>query len=197
MANDPQRRIENDPGQRRFQEDPGQRSMPSQRGSAQSTATMSRDREYETRQAREAPPLEHRPPRHHLPMKIAGILGILLLGGLIAGLVASHPLNTARAPIAARTLNSFGAHGSGISPNFTVPSSPVTSTYGYRCPAGTTGHFTASLVNANGTDSQTIANTSASSVSGSARLHPSSVGLHHVAVTAPAGCAYQINTFVP
>jgi len=172
--------------------------MPSQRGSAQSTATISRDREYETRErrGREAPPLEHRPPRHHLPMKIAGILGILLLGGLIAGLVASHPLGTA--PVAARALNSFGATGSAVSPRFTVPSSSATSTYGYRCPAGTTGHFTANLASVNGADTQRIADTSASSVSGTARLHPRIVGgPYYVAVTAPAGCAYRINTSVP
>lgn len=186
MAYDPQRRI---------QEDPGQRGMPAQRGPARGTATMSR--EYQTRE-REAPPLEHRPPRHHLPLKIAGIIGLLLLAGLIAGLVVSHPLATTRAPVAARALSSFGAHGSAVSPNFTVPSSPVTSSYGYRCPAGVSGRFTASLANAAGSDIQSIVNTTATSVSGAATLHPHQIGgLYHVAVTAPAGCAYRINTSVP
>jgi hypothetical protein len=197
MANEPQRPSE---PQRPIQDHPGQRTMPSQRGSAHSTtATMSR--EYQTQERRETragPPIEHRPPRHHLPMKIAGIIGLLLLGGLIAGLVASHPVSTPSAPVAARTLSSFGAHGSATSPTFTVPSSPVTSTYGYSCPAGTSGRFAANLVESNGADSHAIVNTTSHSVTGSTTLHPAHVGsLYHVAVTAPAGCAYRINTSAP
>lgn len=186
MAHDPQRPIP---------EDPGRPSMPAQRSPAQGTATMSR--QYEGRERPARPPIEHRPPRHHLPLKIAGIIGVLLLGGLIAGLVVSHTPSTS-APVAARTLSSFGAHGSASSPNFTVPSSPVTSSYGYSCPAGTSGRFIANLVESNGANSQTIVNTTSHSVSGTATLHPAHVGsLYHVAVTAPAGCAYRINTAVP
>ena len=185
MAHDPQRPIP---------EDPGLPSLPAQRNPA-GTATISRAYKGRERQAR--PPVEHPSPRHHLPLKIAGIIGVLLLGGLIAGLVVSHTPSTA-APAAARALSSFGAHGSASSANFTVPSSPVTSSYGYSCPAGASGRFIANLVQSNGADSQAIVNTTSASVSGTATLHPAHVGnLYHVAVTAPAGCAYRINTAVP
>jgi hypothetical protein len=189
MADDPQRPS---------QEDPGQRSMPAQRSSAPSTATISRD--YGARERVAPPPLEHRPPKSHLPLKIAGIIGVLLLGGLIGGLVAANTSSTptpAPAP-AVHTLSSFGATGSAVSPSFVVSSSPVTSTYGYRCPAGVSGRFTADLATSNGTDSHSIVNTTAPSVSGTMTLHPAHVGsLYRVTVTAPGSCAYHINTAVP
>lgn len=159
------------------------------------TATMTREREV-----RPAPPPAPPPPpqpRSHLPMKILGILGLLALGGLIAGLVASHRAPTAPAthvvPPAARQLNSFGAHGPGTGPAFTVPTNQVTSTYGYACPQGTSGHFEANLVGDG--SSQAIVNTNAPSASGSKVLPIHDVGgQYHVAVTAPGGCGYRINT---
>jgi len=185
MADDPQKPSQEDPGQRR--PTPG-------------TATISRD--YEARERVAPPPLERRPPRSHLPLKIAGIIGVLLLGGLIGGLVASNTSSTptpAPAPApAAHTLSTFGATGSAVSPNFVVTSSPVTSTYGYRCAAGVSGRFSAVLTTLNGTDSHTIVTTTAPSVSGKMTLHPAHVGsMYRVAVTAPGGCAYHINTVVP
>lgn len=211
MANEPQQpnqpRRPNEP-QGTIRDDPGQRNMPSQRGTAQGTTatsgsarstTATISREYETRERRErgAAPPEYRPPKHHLPMKIAGILGLLLLGGLIAGLVASHPVSTPR-HVAARTLSSFGATGSAVSPSFRVPSSPVAATYGYRCPAGVTGRFTASMVNSAGSDVQSIVSTTATSASGAKTLHPRHVGSpYHFTMTAPAGCAYRVNAGVP
>ena len=45
MTHDPQRRSQEDPGERRSQEDPAQPSMPGQRGTAQGTATISREHE--------------------------------------------------------------------------------------------------------------------------------------------------------
>ena len=195
MTQDPQRRNQEDPGERHSQEDPAQPSMPTQRGRAQGTATISREQ-----QAREraAPPLEHRPPKSHLPLKIAGLIAVTLFAGLIAGLVVSNtPSSTPAAP-AAHTLSKFGAHGPAVSPGFVVRSSPVTSSYSYRCPAGVAGRFIANLVRSDGTDSHAIVDTTAPSVSGSATLHPAHVGsMYHVAATAPAGCAYQINTVAP
>jgi hypothetical protein len=45
---------------------------------------------------------------------------------------------------------------------------------------------------------QIIVNATAPSVSGTATLHPHHIGsLYQVAVTAPAGCAYRINTAAP
>lgn len=187
-----------EPQERRVQESPGQRNMPTQRGSARGTATMGR--EYQARETR--PPVEHRPKKNHLPLKIAGLLGILALAGLIAGLVVSHnppstPAHVAAPPVA-RQLSTFGSTQPGTSPPFGVPSSPVKSTYGYSCPAGTSGRFIASLVSANGADSQTIANTSGPSGSGAATLHPHQVGSnYHVRVTSPAGCGYRVNTGIP
>jgi hypothetical protein len=196
MTHDPQRASQEDPGGRHSQEDPAQPSMPPQRGRAQGTATISREQ-----QAREraAPPLEHRPPKSHLPLKIAGLVGVLLLAGLIAGLVASNtPTPTSTSPPAVHTVFKFGAHGPAVSPNFVVRSSPVTSSYSYRCPAGVAGRFTANLMRSVGTDSHTIVDTTAPSLSGSTTLHPAHVGsLYHVAATAPAGCGYQINTVAP
>jgi hypothetical protein len=191
MADDPQRPS---------QEDPGQRSMPAQRSSAPGTATISRG--YEARERVAPQPLERRPPRSHLPLKIAGIIGVLLLGGLIGGLVAANtsstPAHTPAPAPAVHTLSSFGATGSAVSPNFVVSSSPVTSTYGYRCPPGISGRFTADLAMLNGTDSHTIVNTTAPSVSGTMTLHPAHVGsLYRVTVTAPGSCAYHVNTAVP
>jgi hypothetical protein len=186
MTHDPQRRSQEDPGE--------QPSMPTQRGKAQGTATISREQ-----QAREraAPPLEHRPPKSHLPLKIAGLIGVLLLAGLIAGLVVSNTPTSTPAPTV-HTVFKFGAHGPAISPSFVVRSSPVTSSYSYRCPAGVAGRFTANLVRSDGTDSHTIVDTTAPSVSGSTTIHPAHVGsLYHVVATAPAGCGYQINTVAP
>jgi hypothetical protein len=167
--------------------------MPTQRGRAQGTATISRE---QVARERAAPP-ELRPPKSHLPLKIAGLIGVLLLAGLIAGLVASNTPTSTPAP-ATHTLSKFGAHGPAVSPGFVVRSSPVTSSYSYRCPAGVAGRFIANLVRSDGTDSHTIVDTTAPSVSGSATLHPAFVGsVYHVAATAPAGCAYQINTVAP
>jgi len=56
----------------------------------------------------------------------------------------------------------------------------------------------ANLVESNGADSQSIVNTTSHAVSGSSTLHPAHIGSpYHVAVTAPAGCAYRINTSAP
>lgn len=171
------------------------------------TTTMVQEPAHGTTATATREPVQPRPPEpppHHSHMlwKILGILGMLALGGLIAGLVASHRAPTPPAvhhppvPQAARQLNSWGTHGSGRSPNFTVPTSSVQSTYGYACPAGTSGRFEARLVGANGGGpSQTIVDTNSTNASGEKTVpiaHPGSQ--YHVTTTAPAGCAYRINT---
>ncbi len=187
MTNDPQRPIQPDPEQARQAEHGG---TPSQRGQARGTATMTRT------QAGQAPPRgAHRARQRSVLPIILGLLGVLALGGLIAGLVVSHTPSTSTAPVTPRLLSTFAAKGSATSPSFVAPSGSVTTSYGYRCPAGTTGHVVAQLETTTGTDIHTIVNSTALSGSGTKTVHLANVGSsYHVAVTAPAGCGYEFNT---
>jgi len=187
MTNDPQRRIQPDPEQAR-QATRG--SATGQRGQAQGTATMTRS------EAGQAPPRgTHRARRRSRLPIILGLLGVLALAGLIAGLVVSHTPSTSTAPVTPRLLSTFTAKGSATSPTFVAPSGSVTTSYGYRCPAGTTGHVVAQVETTTGSDIHTIVNSTALSGSGTKMMHLANVGSsYHVAVTAPAGCGYQFNT---
>jgi hypothetical protein len=173
------------------------------------TTTMVQEPMHGTTATATREPVQPRPPeppphRSHMLWKILGILGMLALGGLIAGLVASRQAPTPpavhhpRVPQAARQLNSWGTHGSGRSPNFTVPTNSVQSSYGYACPAGTSGRFEANLVGNSGGPTQSIVNTTSTNASGEKTVHIAHPGTeYHVAATAPAGCAYRINTGTP
>jgi hypothetical protein len=211
MADDPQRRDQRDPAQ-----DPGQAqgrdpvqgtdpvqgrhsaqaSAPRQQGSARGTATMTRGQH-----AREAPrPTDYREPRRSRLPIVLGLLGVLALGGLIAGLVVSHtPSTPAAAPTTTtRTLSTFTSRGDASAPSFATPSTPLTAHYAYSCPAGTTGHFVARFETSAGSAIRTIVSSASLSGSGSTTVHapPPPVGSpYHVAVTAPSGgCTYHIVT---
>ena len=185
MADDPHRRD---------QPDPVERSAPSPRGSARGTATVSPGRH-----ARQAPErTEHREPNRSLLPIILGLLGVMALGGLIAGLVVSHTPNTPTAAPTTRVLSSLTSRGDASAPSFVTPSSPLTARYAYACPAGTTGHFVAQFETAAGSAIRTIVNSAARSGSGATTVHtpPPPVGSpYHVAVIAPSGsCSYHIVT---
>jgi hypothetical protein len=204
MTDDPQRGNQRDPvqgtdrasqpGQGR---DPRQGSSPKHRASGQGTATMSREE-----RGRQAPPRqEYREPhRSRLPI-IAGLLGVLALGGLIAGLVVSHTPSTPTTPTPApttRTLSNLAGRGDATAPSFATPSTPITARYSYTCPAGTTGSFVARFETSNGSAFKTIVDSTALSGSGATTVHapPPPVGSpYHVAVGAPSGgCTYHIVT---
>jgi hypothetical protein len=133
------------------------------RASGQGTATMSRQE-----QVRDAPPrTEYREPHRSMLPILLGLVGVLALGGLIAGLVVSHTPSTTTAAPTTRTLSNFVSRGDASGPAFTTPSSPITARYSYSCPAGTTGHFVAQFETAAGSAIRTIVSSSALSGSGS------------------------------
>ncbi len=177
--------------------DPVQGSAPRQRGSAQGTATLSREEPVRT-----GPPRpEHGESRRSMLPILLGLLGVLALGGLIAGLVVSHNPSTptAAAPTTTtRTLSTFTSRGDNSAASFTTPSTPMTAHYSYACPAGTTGHFVARFETAAGSAIRNIVSSSALSGSGSTTVTapPPPVGTpYHVAVSAPSGgCTYHIVT---
>jgi hypothetical protein len=205
MAHEPRHRRQPDPAQGSGQgqatgqgqsRDPAQASAPRQRGSAQGTATMTREE-----RPREAPPgTEYREPhRSRLPI-LAGLLGVLALGGLIAGLVVSHTPSTPTAAPAptTRTLSTFTARGDASASSFATPSTPLTAHYSYACPAGTTGHFVARFETAAGSAIRNIVSSTSLTGSGTTTVTapPPPVGTpYHVAVSAPSGgCTYHIVT---
>jgi hypothetical protein len=197
MADDPQSRSQRDPLQGTGQaqgRDPGQRTGPKHRASAQGTATMSRDE-----RTRAAPPrTEYREPRRSRLPIVLGLLGVLALGGLIAGLVVSHTPSTPTAAPTTRTLSTFTSRGDASAPAFTTPSTPLTAHYSYTCPAGTTGHFVARFETAAGSAIRNIVSSTALTGTGATTVTapPPPVGSpYHVAVIAPSGgCTYHIVT---
>jgi hypothetical protein len=185
MADDPHRRD---------QPDPADGGGPSPRGSARGTATVSRGRH-----ARLPPPRpEYRPLNRGLLPIIVGLLGVLALGGLIAGLVVSHTPGPPAAAPTTRTLSTLTSRGDVSAPSFATPSSPLTARYTYACPAGPTGHFVAQFETAAGSAIRTIVNSTARRGSGATTVHapPPPVGSpYHIAVMAPsASCSYHIVT---
>jgi hypothetical protein len=206
MADDPRRGSQQNPeqgtgqgqgrdpmqgaGQRRGS--PAHAGAPKQRGS---TATMTREEGVHR-----APPRAgyREPSRSRLPI-IVGLLGVLVLGGLIAGLVVSHtPSTPTTTPVTTHTLSSFTSRGDATAPAFTTPSTPLTAHYSYSCPAGTTGTFVARFETAAGSAIRNIVSSTALSGSGATTVHapPPPVGSpYHVAVIAPSGgCTYHILT---
>jgi hypothetical protein len=188
MADDPQRGSQRDPAQGR---------SPKHRASGRGTATMSR----EDRRGQAPPRAEYSEPRRSRLAIIAGLLAVLALGGLIAGLVVSHTPSTPTTPTpvpTTRTLSNFSGRGDATAPSFTTPSTPITAHYSYTCPAGTTGSFVARFETSNGSAFRTIVDSTALSGSGATTVHapPPPVGSpYHVAVGAPSGgCTYHILT---
>jgi hypothetical protein len=151
--------------------------------------------------SREGPAPRHaeyrEPRRSRLPI-LVGLLGVLALGGLIAGLVVSHTPSTAAPAVTTHTLSSFTSRGDATAPAFTTPSTPITAHYSYTCPPGTTGRFVARFETAAGSAIRDIVNSAALGGSGVTTVHapPPPVGSpYHVAVVAPSGgCTYHILT---
>jgi hypothetical protein len=158
---------------------------------------------------------------HHksrMPLIAAGIVGLLLLGGLIGGLVAAfggnstkhvssptHPPTThapapTHAPVANSSAPTTSGHlleqfqniGSGKSNGFAAPAA-VSTHYIYRCPTHP-GAFDATMANSNGSDSQTIAKTGGPGGTNSVALHPKFPGsTYHIAVNTK--CEYRVQVF--
>ncbi len=161
--------------------------------------------------------------KSHLGRYIAlGIVGLLALGGLIGGLVASTSSSPTAAKVAPPThvptpaahatthptvtptpsptstaathlVKMFQYVGTRNSGGFTVPTSTAAAHYIYRCPTGP-GPFDAKMVNANATDTQTIATTSGSGGTATVPLHPKYPGsVYHLAVS--TRCEYRIQVY--
>jgi hypothetical protein len=185
---------------------------------------QARQEPYRTTQPEHGSHAVGREPEHHshLGRYLAlGVIGLLALGGLIGGLVASlgstptavhhyhapsphvtpthapttHvPTHASASPSASSSamIKQFQYVGPRVSGGFVVPAA-VTTNYIYKCPKGP-GPFDAKMMNASGSDTQTIASTSGPGGTGSVVLHPKHPGsTYHLAVTTK--CEYRIQVF--
>jgi hypothetical protein len=148
--------------------------------------------------------------RRYAPGAIAGLL---VLGGLIAGLVLTSAGPSPITPAAARPhpqrpvvsgsafptttahlLERFEYVGPSNSGGFAVPSSSVASYYMYKCPGHRPNGFYVAMTNASGSDKQTIAKTAGHIGTGSAVLHPRFPGsAYHLTIR--TDCVYRIRVY--
>jgi hypothetical protein len=198
MTYDPQR------PQRGTPQDPAKGS--SDQHGAQSTEPQSRS--YQPRE--EPRPVAHKPKRNR--NLLFGVLGLVAVAGIIAGLTASRGTSTptaairphvpirhipAHAPVnhpttTRRLIGTLNSTGSRTSGNFVVPSSTATAHYSYTCPAGTgASSFNAQL--SNGSNSQIIARTSGTSGSQFVTVHPNAGGTYHI--SAQSRCPYRVQVY--
>ena len=153
---------------------------------------------------------------------LSGLLGLIALGGVTAGLVASNaattphvtaptthpPTHATTTPTtsptvsptsSARRLIVAAGSASGSSGAFIVPTSTVSAHYTYTCPsslASSPHGFQAQLENATGTDVLPIAASRNMSGSGTVTLHPKNVGsAYHVVTT--TNCPYTVKIDSP
>ncbi len=117
----------------------------------------------------------------------AGLAGLVLLGGLIAGLAASYNGGPSTTLVQA-------VHGTGVnvSPTFKAPSGTMTARWNYSC-TGTAGShaFVAGLVGAAaGAGNLKIAVTSGGVKSGVTTLHPKAGQLYRLG--GDSGCPYRV-----
>jgi hypothetical protein len=152
---------------------------------------------------------------------LSGLLGLIALGGVTAGLVASNaattptPHVTPHVPIThspttsptaspsptttAKRLISATGSASGTSGTFVVPSSTLSAHYTYNCPsslASAPHGFSAQLENTAKTDIQTIAASRNMTGSGTVTLHPKDVGsTYHIVTT--TNCPYTVRIDSP
>jgi hypothetical protein len=157
-------------------------------------------RAYETPQAsRQAAPARtyDAPPksRNNRLIALLGIVGLLALGGLIAGLTASYnhsPTVPAAATSRGHLVASVSGTGVKVSAPFKVTRSPVTARYSYRCTTGTHPFVAALAVSrANVTPITSTRGTGGSRV---ATVFPRSVGsFYRVAASSP--CPYHVSVF--
>jgi hypothetical protein len=179
----------------------------------ETTRTTTGTQTYQTPQAsrQAAPPRTYDAPRESRKGKLialAGILGLVALGGIIAGFAASHSSPTVPAAIrpipthhaAARHAAASRGHlvasvsGTGVrySAPFKVTNSAVTTTYSYRCTSGS-HPFVAALAQSR-TNITPITNTTGTGASHTVTVHPTSVGsLYRVAASSP--CPYHVSVF--
>jgi hypothetical protein len=139
----------------------------------------------------EAPPKS----RNTKMLALFGILGILALGGLIAGLVASYNSGTPTAaapPSAGHLVASVSGTGVKYSAPFKVTHSPVTATYSYRCTTGNHG-FIAALAQSR-TNITTITSTRGRGIARTVSVAPTSVGSFY-RLAASSTCPYHVSVF--
>jgi hypothetical protein len=151
---------------------------------------------------------------------LAGLLGLIALGGVTAGLVASNaattpaphvtpthvpshasttPTTSPSPTTSAKRLIDTAGSTSASSGSFVVPTSTVSAHYTYTCPsslASAPHGFQAQLENAAGTDVLPIAASRNMSGSGTVALHPRDVGsAYHVVTT--TNCPYRVKIDSP
>jgi hypothetical protein len=215
-----------DPMQGRQQ--PGQGGQqPPQQGRQQGQARYETQGEqrgtYETRQPAGAHEVKADKPRSAHTARLgvlAGLLGLIALGGVTAGLVASNAATTPHVPTpptthppthattppvspspttSAKRLINYTGSASGSSGSFVVPTSTASAHYTYTCPsslASAPHGFQARLENAAGTDILPIAASRNMSGSGTVALHPKDVGsAYHVVTT--TNCPYRVKIDSP
>ena len=111
-----------------------------QQGQQTSQSYQRTEPAYQT--TRGAPP----PRKSNRNLALFGILGLLAVGGIIAGFAATNNSNTSPAaaihrPLPAhRLLANFSGTGPRFSAPFVVTGSPVTARYSYVCGSGTAAH---------------------------------------------------------
>jgi hypothetical protein len=176
---------------------------------------------YETRQSAGAHKVKAEKPRggHTARLGVlAGLLGLIALGGVTAGLVASNaattpsphvtpthvPTHASASPsasptTAAKRLIVTSGSASAKSGSFVMPTSTESAHYTYTCPASLASSphgFAAQLENASGTDILPIAASRNMSGSGTVVVHPKDVGsAYHVVTT--TNCPYTIKVDSP
>jgi hypothetical protein len=176
----------------------------------QTSRTTTTTQTYQTPQASrqpaetrtyEAPPKS----RNTRLMALLGIVGLLALGGLIAGLVASfhsgpavpaaiRPVPSHHAPVSTTGHLVASVSGTGVrySAPFKVTRSPVTATYSYRCTSGTHPFVAALAVSR--TNITPIISTRGTGASHTAAVYPRSIGsFYRVAASSP--CPYHVSIF--
>jgi len=124
-----------------------------------------------------------------------GILGILALGGIIAGLVASNNSGSPTVPAATsrgHLVASVSGTGVKYSAPFKVTHSPVTATYSYRCAAGNHG-FIAALAQSR-SNITTITSTRGRGIARTVSVRPTSVGSFY-RLAASSACPYHVSVF--
>ena len=138
---------------------------------------------------------------------LVGLTALVALAGVLAGVDTVHssgpsaaairhaPVIRAQATRASHLLVTVSATGARNSASFIVPSRTATAHYSFTCSAGTgTSTFDARLVNATGSDSRTIANTTGTTESQWITLHPRHAGgSYHVA--AYSRCPYRVQVY--
>jgi len=229
MTNDPQRGRPDDPMEGRDpnqgHQDPmmqgrdpnqGRQPPPEGRDEPQDTQRGS----YQTSQPPGAHEVRAERPRGSNRARLgvlSGLLGLIALGGVTAGLVASNaattptphvtpthvpttsPKASASPTMSAKRLISTTGSASGTSASFVVPSSTATAHYTYTCPsslASAPHGFAAQMETTAKTDVLPIAASRNMSGSGTVTLHPSDVGSSYHIVTT-TNCPYTIRIDSP